>query len=121
RRSCEALGRHSHIVRVAGAAMTQHIYTRAELRGPPSGVCWHSSSASNYGELAAVLSGHDSRSIVPGLRAVPGAERMTLSGTVNKTAPSLVILLVAAGYVWNRGAADRSLGTWIMVSVVAGL
>jgi len=30
-------------------------------------------------------------------------------------------LLVAAGYVWNRGAADPSLGTWITVSVVAGL
>ena len=54
-------------------------------------------------------------------RAVPGAERMTLSGTVNKTALSLVILLVAASYVWNRGAADPSLGAWIiMVSVVAG-
>ena len=54
-------------------------------------------------------------------RAVPGAERMTLGGTVNKTALSLVILLVAASYVWNRGAADPSLGAWIMVSVVAGL
>ena len=53
-------------------------------------------------------------------RAVPGAGRMTLSGTVNKTALSLVILLVAASYVWNRGAADPSLGAWIMVSVVAG-
>ena len=54
-------------------------------------------------------------------RAVPGAEQMTLGGTVNKTALSLVILLVAASYVWNRGAADPSLGAWIMVSVVAGL
>ena len=54
-------------------------------------------------------------------RAVPGAEQMTLGGTVNKTALSLVILLVAASYVWNRGAADPSLGAWIMVSAVAGL
>ena len=54
-------------------------------------------------------------------RTVPGAEQMTLGGTVNKTALSLVILLVAASYVWNRGAADPSLGAWIMVSVVAGL
>ena len=54
-------------------------------------------------------------------RAVPGAEQMTLGGTVNKTALSLAILLVAASYVWNRGADDPSLGAWIMVSVVAGL
>ena len=40
---------------------------------------------------------------------MPGAERMTLGGTVNKTALSLVILLVAASYIWNRGAADPSL------------
>src|SRR6187455_1107020 len=53
-------------------------------------------------------------------RAVPGAEAMTLGGTVNKTALSLAILLLAASYVWNRGAADPSLGAWIMVSVVAG-
>ena len=53
-------------------------------------------------------------------RAVPGSEQMTLGGTVNKTALSLVILLVAASYVWNRGATDPSLGAWIMVSVVAG-
>ena len=54
-------------------------------------------------------------------RAVTGAEQMTLGGTVNKTALSLVILLVAAGYVWNRGAADPSLGASITVSAVAGL
>src|SRR5688500_16774665 len=54
-------------------------------------------------------------------RAVPDAERMTLSGTVNKTALSLVILLAAASFLWNRGAADPGLGAWIMVSVVAGL
>src|SRR5215204_6025986 len=53
-------------------------------------------------------------------RAVPDAERMTLSGTVNKTALSLAILLVSASFVWNRGAADPSLGAWIMGSVVAG-
>ena len=53
-------------------------------------------------------------------RAVAGAEQMTLGGTVNKTALSLVILLVAASYVWNRGADDPSLGAWIMVSVRGG-
>jgi uncharacterized YccA/Bax inhibitor family protein len=54
-------------------------------------------------------------------RAVPGAEQMTLGGTVNKTALSLFILLVAASYIWNRGVDDPSLGAWIMVSAVAGL
>ena len=52
-------------------------------------------------------------------RAVSGVEQMTLGGTVNKTALSLVILLVAASFVWNRGAA--SVGAWILVSAVAGL
>ena len=51
---------------------------------------------------------------------VPGAEQMTLGGTVNKTALSLVMLLIAASYVWNRGATDPGLGAWIMVAVVAG-
>ena len=32
-------------------------------------------------------------------RALPGTEQMTLGGTVNKTALSLGILLVAASYV----------------------
>jgi uncharacterized YccA/Bax inhibitor family protein len=52
--------------------------------------------------------------------AIPGGESMSLTGTVNKTGLSLVILLVTASYMWNRGAADPSLGAWIMVSVVAG-
>ena len=54
-------------------------------------------------------------------RAVPGTEQMTLGGTVNKTALSLVILIAAASFVWNRGAENPALGAWIMVSVVAGL
>jgi len=53
-------------------------------------------------------------------RAVPGAEQMTLGGTVNKTALSLVILVAAASYIWSRGAADPGLAAWTMVSVVAG-
>jgi uncharacterized YccA/Bax inhibitor family protein len=54
-------------------------------------------------------------------RTLPGAEQMTLGGTVNKTGLSLFILLVAASYIWNRGAEDPALGAWIMVSVIAGL
>ena len=36
---------------------------------------------------------------------VVGQETMTIGGTVNKTAMSLVILLIAAMYVWGRGTA----------------
>jgi uncharacterized YccA/Bax inhibitor family protein len=53
-------------------------------------------------------------------RAYPGAGQMTLAGTVNKTALSLLILLVAASYVWNRGADDPSLAVWLIPSAVAG-
>ncbi len=52
--------------------------------------------------------------------AMPGAERMTLGGTVNKTALSLFILLIAASYIWNRGAADPALPVWILGSVIGG-
>jgi uncharacterized YccA/Bax inhibitor family protein len=53
-------------------------------------------------------------------RALPGSEQMTLGGTVNKTALSLVILMATASFVWNRGADDPALGAWIMVSVIGG-
>ena len=46
---------------------------------------------------------------------------MTIGGTVNKTALSLVILLVTASYVWNRGAADPSLWTFTLIGVIGGL
>jgi uncharacterized YccA/Bax inhibitor family protein len=54
------------------------------------------------------------------LPAVPGVERMTLGGTVNKTALALFILLIAASFIWNRGAADPALPAWILISVIAG-
>jgi uncharacterized YccA/Bax inhibitor family protein len=52
--------------------------------------------------------------------AMPGAEQMTLGGTVNKTALSLFILMIAASYIWNRGAADPALPVWILGSVIGG-
>ena len=55
------------------------------------------------------------------LPAVAGDEAMTIGGTVNKTALSLVILLVTASYVWNRGAADPSLWTFTLIGVIGGL
>jgi len=62
------------------------------------------------------------RSGNPALKAgtfdrVPAAfdtDVMTIGGTINKTALSLVMLLVAASYVWNRGAADPSIGAFVM-------
>jgi uncharacterized YccA/Bax inhibitor family protein len=55
------------------------------------------------------------------VRAYPGAEVMTLGGTVNKTALSLGILLVAAAYVWNRGPADPAVRVFVMGGALGGL
>lgn len=55
------------------------------------------------------------------LPAVAVDDVMTLSGTVNKTALSLVILFATASYVWGRGAADPALWTFTMVGVIGGL
>jgi uncharacterized YccA/Bax inhibitor family protein len=51
---------------------------------------------------------------------VADSEAMTIGGTVNKTALVLLILIVAASYVWSRGA-DASLGVWIGLGVIGGL
>jgi uncharacterized YccA/Bax inhibitor family protein len=49
-----------------------------------------------------------------------GRETMTIGGTVNKTAMSLVILMVAATYTWSRGAAgDLPMGL-VFGGVIAG-
>jgi len=45
---------------------------------------------------------------------------MTIGGTVNKTALSLLILMVTASFVWNRGAADPSLWTLTLIGVIGG-
>jgi uncharacterized YccA/Bax inhibitor family protein len=55
-------------------------------------------------------------------RAGATGEVMTIGGTVNKTGLSLLILLVAATYTWNAGAAgDAGVGMWTMVGVIGGL
>lgn len=46
---------------------------------------------------------------------------MTLGGTVNRTALSLLIVLVAASYVWSRGAADPWLGVFTVAGSIGGL
>jgi uncharacterized YccA/Bax inhibitor family protein len=60
----------------------------------------------------------DTFSRAPGMA---GAESMTIGGTVNKTALSLFILMIAASYIWNRGVADPALPVWIIGGVVGGL
>ena len=53
--------------------------------------------------------------------ALAGDEAMTISGTVNKTGLSLIILLVAASYVWNLGPEDPSLGIFTLTGIIGGL
>ena len=52
--------------------------------------------------------------------AVADDQAMTIGGTVNKTALSLFILLIAANFVWNRGASDPLLWTLTLVGVIGG-
>ena len=55
------------------------------------------------------------------LPAALGDDAMTICGTVNKTAVSLLSLLFTASYVWNRGAADPALWALTMVGFIGGL
>ena len=52
--------------------------------------------------------------------AVADDQAMTIGGAVNKTALSLLILLIAANFVWNRGASDPLLWTFTLVGVIGG-
>jgi uncharacterized YccA/Bax inhibitor family protein len=54
-------------------------------------------------------------------RAISPDQAMTLGGTVNKTAMSLFILLVAAAYIWNRGADDPAVGGFVLAGAIGGL
>jgi uncharacterized YccA/Bax inhibitor family protein len=56
-----------------------------------------------------------------GVRALGREDVMTVEGTVNKTAISLVILLLTATWTWNMGLGDPRVGGLIMVGVVGGL
>jgi uncharacterized YccA/Bax inhibitor family protein len=47
---------------------------------------------------------------------------MSIGGTVNKTGVCLLVLMAAATYTWNLGAAgDPAVRTWMIVGVVGGL
>jgi len=56
-----------------------------------------------------------------GVRALGREDVMTVEGTVNKTAISLVILLLTATWTWNMGLGDPRVGGLIMVGVIGGL
>jgi uncharacterized YccA/Bax inhibitor family protein len=56
-----------------------------------------------------------------GVRALGREDVMTVEGTVNKTAISLVILLITATWTWNMGLSDPRVGGLIMVGVIGGL
>jgi uncharacterized YccA/Bax inhibitor family protein len=48
------------------------------------------------------------------------AERMTIGGTVNKTGMALALLVIAASYVWNRGAGDPAIGAFVLGGTIGG-
>jgi len=57
-------------------------------------------------------------------RAAPrtlGDEAMTIQGTVNKTALSLLILLVTASYTWNLGVRNPQVPVFMMIGLIGGL
>lgn len=53
--------------------------------------------------------------------AVPSDSAMTISGTVNKTALSLLLLMTTAVFTWNLPVGDPRVGGFMMVGVVGGL
>lgn len=55
-----------------------------------------------------------------GVRSVTADDVMTIEGTVNKTAISLVILLAAATWTWNMRLGDPRVGIWMMAGVIGG-
>jgi uncharacterized YccA/Bax inhibitor family protein len=52
--------------------------------------------------------------------AVSGDDTMTVGGTVNKTAMSLVVLFVAAMYVWGRGASGQLPTALVYGGIIGG-
>jgi uncharacterized YccA/Bax inhibitor family protein len=53
-----------------------------------------------------------------GIGAGQGA--MTIEGTVNKTALSLLLLVVAASYTWNLGVGNPRVAPFVMVGIIGG-
>jgi uncharacterized YccA/Bax inhibitor family protein len=53
--------------------------------------------------------------------AVIGAERMTINGTVNKTAILLGLLVLTAAWVWGKAMAQEPVGLYLLGGVFGGL
>lgn len=53
--------------------------------------------------------------------SVSASDTMTIDGTVNKTALSLAILVVAAGFMWTRGIDNPALGGFVLLGTIGGL
>lgn len=56
-------------------------------------------------------------------RMTTAAEAMTLQGTVNKSLILLLLVILAAGYVWNiffQSGNPAAVGPWVMVGAIGG-
>ena len=50
-----------------------------------------------------------------------GERKMTLSGTVNKTGISLILLMFSAGYTWNLAQANPAITGLVFPAIIIGL
>ncbi len=57
----------------------------------------------------------------PGVGAWFGTGRMTIQGTVNKTAILLVLAVITAAFVWSRYEAGGSVVLWVLLGLIGGL
>jgi uncharacterized YccA/Bax inhibitor family protein len=56
-----------------------------------------------------------------GVARAYGDEAMTLQGTVNKTGVSLLLLIAAAAFTWNRAFDGQPVQGWIWLGALGGL
>lgn len=54
-------------------------------------------------------------------RHVSGEKQMTIEGTVNKTALSLILLMTTALYTWNLPVNSPQLGALTLIGIIGGL
>jgi uncharacterized YccA/Bax inhibitor family protein len=54
------------------------------------------------------------------VRARSREDAMTIKGTVNKPAISLVVLIAAATWTWNSGLGDPRAGGLLMLGLIGG-
>lgn len=62
-----------------------------------------------------------SANVFKNVRSQSSAEAMTISGTVNKTALALLLLMTTAIYVWNLPVGSSQASTLMLVGVFGGL